>query len=149
MKISLAEYKAHAKYLDLAPHEAVTVLAERGTEVRVDRGLVWLTQEGDGEDYIVAPGTRFCSGYSGKIVVSTLSEASRVALTWTDPQRTGGYARSGVWVDYGRIDQLEHAARRARARVLAQLVRDGVAWLERRWRDLARRRKPAARLAPR
>jgi predicted nucleic acid-binding Zn finger protein len=149
MNTPLTDYKAKPKHLELLPNEAVTVLAQRGTEVRVEHGLVWITQEGDGEDYIVAAGTRFCSGYSGNVVVSTLSEASRIVVSWSDPKRTGGYTRSGVWLDYGRIEQLERAAQRARAQELSRLVRDSVAWLALAWRRTMQRRKPATRLAPR
>ena len=143
MKIALAEYKAAPRRVDLGPKEAITLRAERGTEVRVEHGLVWITQAGDGEDYIVAAGTRFCSGYRGSIVVTTLSAASRISVSWTDPRRTGGYARSGVWLDYGRIEELEHAARRARAQALAQLARDAIAWFAATWRRLTRRRRTA------
>lgn len=151
MNTPLTDYKAKPRHLELLPNEAVTVLAERGTEVRVEHGLVWITQEGDGEDHIVAAGTRFCSGYSGNVVVSTLSEASRIVVSWTDPARAGGYVRSGVWLDYARIQQLEYAAQRARANELARLFREGVARLRRAWRRirLRSRTKPSTRLAPR
>lgn len=103
MNTTVVDYKHSPGHLELAPNSAVSVIAERGTEVRVDQGLVWITQEGDGEDHIAAAGTRFCSGYDGRIVMTALSGASHVTISWTDPRRSGGYVRSGVWLDYGRI----------------------------------------------
>ena len=47
MKIALAEYKAAPRRVDLGPKEAITLRAERGTEVRVEHGLVWITQAGE------------------------------------------------------------------------------------------------------
>lgn len=141
MNTPIADYKREPRRLELAPNEAVSVIARRGTEVRVDRGLVWITQEGDGEDYVVAAGSRFCSGYDGKIVVSALSGASDVTVSWTDPRRTGGYARSGVWLDYGRIARMEQLARRERAKVLSALFSEAARVLARAWRTLTRQRK--------
>lgn len=143
MSTPIADYKREPRRLELAPNEAVSVIARRGTEVRVDRGLVWITQEGDGEDYVVAAGSRFCSGYDGKIVVSALSGASDVTVSWTDPRRTGGYARSGVWLDYGRIARMEQRARRERAKAIGALLRTAAAGVIRLWRRAILRRKPA------
>ncbi|MGQ0523538.1 MAG: DUF2917 domain-containing protein [Betaproteobacteria bacterium] len=149
MNKPVTDYKARPKTVEIAPRQAITVLGHRGTEIRVQHGQVWITQEGDGEDYIVAGGTRFCSGSEGRIVVSALSEASRISVSWTDPAVVGGYARSGVWLDYGRIAELEVAARRARTIEVARLFRIGFALLKRGWHNLTRRRKPATRLAAR
>lgn len=143
MNTPTVDYKREPRRLELAPNEAVSVMAQRGTEVRVDRGLVWITQEGDGEDYVVAAGSRFCSGYDGKIVVSTLSGASDVTVSWTDPRRSGGYARSGVWLDYGRIARMEQLARRERAKVLSALFGEATRALARAWRTLTRKTQGA------
>jgi hypothetical protein len=149
MNKPISDYKARPQRVEIAPRQAITVLAHRGTEIRVQHGQVWITQEGDGEDYIVAGGTRFCSASEGRIVVSALSEASRISVSWTDASVVGGYARSGVWLDYGRIGELEVAARRARAKELARLLRRGWGLLKRGWHNLTRRRRPATRLAAR
>jgi hypothetical protein len=147
MSKPITDYKAQPKLLELAPHQAVTIIAHRGTEVRVVQGEVWITHEGDGEDYIVAAGTRFCSGHSGLIVASALGRASRASVSWTDPGRAGGYSRSGVWLDYGQIEQLQNAAQRARAGELARLFRTGFVLLARLWRRIRRQRKTEAQPA--
>jgi hypothetical protein len=149
MSKPITDYKAKPKLLEFEPHQAFTIIAHRGTEIRVVQGELWITHEGDGEDYIVAAGTRFCSGHSGFIVASALGRASRASVSWTDPGRMGGYSRSGVWLDYGQVEQLQNAARRARARELARLFRPGFARLARFWRRITRRGKAEAQPAMR
>ena len=94
MNKPIIDYKSRTRLVDLPARKAFTVMAHRGTELRVLEGQVWITQEGDGQDYIVMAGTRFCSGSEGSIVVSALSDASRVAVSWTDPTVAGGFTRS-------------------------------------------------------
>ena len=147
MNKPITGYKSRTRLVDLPAREAVTVIAHRGTELRVLEGEVWITQEGDGQDYIVMAGTRFCSGSEGSIVVSALSDASRVAVSWTDPTVAGGFTRSGVWLDYGRVAEIEVAARQARADELRRLLRLGWLFVKRGWHILTRRRRPATRLA--
>ena len=147
MSKPITDYKAQPKLLEFAPHQAVAIMAHRGTEVRVVQGELWITHEGDGQDYVVAAGTRFCSGYNGVIVANALGGTSRASVSWTDPGRAGGYSRSGVWIDYDQIAQLQNAARRARAVELARLFRGGFALLVRAWRKITRRRKTATQLA--
>jgi hypothetical protein len=142
MSTPITDYKAKPKLLEFEPHQAVTITAHRGTEIRVVKGELWITHEGDGEDYIVAAGTRFCSGHSGLIVASALGRASRASISWTDPGHAGGYSRNGVWLDYGQIEQLQNAARRARAREVARLFRTGFARLAHFWRRITLRGKP-------
>jgi hypothetical protein len=149
MNKPITDYKSRTRLFELSAREAVTVFAHRGTELRVLEGQVWITQEGDGQDYIVMAGTRFCSGSEGSIVVSALSDASRVAVSWTDPAVAGGYARSGVWLDYGRVARIEVAARQARAKEVGRLLRMGWLFIKRGWNSFTRRRKPATRLATR
>lgn len=148
MNKPITDYKLHPRHIELAPREIVTVRAHRGTEVRVSSGPVWITQEGDREDYIVVAGTRFCSGSGGNIVVSALGEASRISVSWTDPARRGGYARSGVWLDYAQIERIEQAARRARAHEIVRLFHAAAISLKRAWRARMRRWIPG-RLATR
>ena len=142
-------YKAIPKLIHLGPNQAIAVEAYRGTEVRSLQGEVWVTQEGDSGDYIVPPGTRFCSGHDGLIVVSALKSPGRVAVSWRDPRHAGEFARSGVWLDYGAMERLHQAARRARSEELARLVRSGFRLLARAWRWITRRRSAAGRLATR
>ena len=144
MATQLSDYKAHPRTLEVAPGHALTIEAERGTELRVLEGLVWLTQEGHYEDYIVAPGMRFCSGDRGSLVASAVGVTSRAVVSWTDPQRAGGYARSGVWFDYGRIERLEAEARCLRAATLRQGLAPTIDRLVRAWRALAVSLPPAS-----
>ena len=148
MNNPITDYKARPKHIDLGASQAVTVVAHRGTEVRVSGGPVWITQAGDRKDYIVSAGTRFCAGEKGSIVVSALSEASRITVSWTDPARSGGYTRSGVWLDYAQVERIEQAARRARAHEIMRLFHAAVISLKRAWRARMRRWIPG-RLATR
>lgn len=148
MSKPIIDYKTQPKLVELAPHEAVTIMADRGTQVRVAQGALWITQEGDSEDHIVTAGTRFCSAHHGTIVVSAVERTSRAAVSWVDPGRVRGYSRSDIQLDYGQIEELQNAARRARAKELARLVRGGFARLARAWGRIGERRKAQARTAP-
>ena len=146
MSKPIIDYKARPKLIELAPHEAVTIVADRGTGIRVVQGALWITQEGDSQDHIVTAGTRFHSAHKGTIVVSALEEESRASVSWADPGRARGYSRSDVQLDYGEIEQLQNAARRLRAEALARLVSSGFAHLARAWGKIGRKRQ--ARTAP-
>lgn len=141
MNKPITDYKSRSRLVELPAREAVTVVAHRGTELRVLMGQVWITQEGDGHDYVVTAGTRYCSGSEGSIVVSALGEASRIAVSWTDPAVAGGYVRNGVWLDYGRVAEIEVAARRARAKELRRLLRSGWLFIKRGWHTFTQRRR--------
>ena len=140
----IIDYKARPKLVELAPNEALTIMADRGTEIRVVQGALWITQEGDGQDHIVVAGTRFRSGHQGAIVVSALEGASRASVSWADRGRADGYSHSDVQLDYGEIEQLQSAARQARAKELARLVSSGFACLARAWGRIGERRKARA-----
>ena len=144
----IAGYKAVPELIDLRPHEALTIEARRGTEARVLVGEVWITQTGDSSDYVVPAGSRFCSGHDGRIVVSALRIPSRVSVSWCAPQ-AGEFARSGVWLDYSWIEQIEREARRARSEELARLARSAWHRLARAWRWVTRQRRAVSRLAGR
>ncbi len=144
----ITEYKAVPKVIDLARNQAIAVEAHRGTEVLSLQGELWVTHEGDSWDYVVPPGTRFCSGHDGVIVVSAFRNRGRVAVSWRDPGHAGEFARNAVRLDYGEIERLHRAARRARSEELARLARGGFRLLARAWRWLTRRRNTAGRLAP-
>ena len=148
MSKPIIDYKAQPKPIALAGHEAVTIMADRGTQVRVLQGALWITQEGDSEDHIVTAETRFNSAHKGTIVVSALERASRASVSWVDPGRAHDYVHSDVQLDYGEIEQLQNAARRLRAEELARLVSGGLARLARAWGKIGERRKAEARTAP-
>ena len=148
MNKPIIDYKARPKLIELAPHEAVTIVADRGTGIRVVQGALWITQEGDSQDHIVTAGTHFHSAHKGTIVVSALERATRASVSWADPGRACGYSRSDVQLDYGEIEQLQNAARRLRAEALARLVSSGFARLARAWSGIVKQRRPEARSAP-
>jgi len=52
--------------------QSVGVPAARGVRLKVVRGRLWLTQEGDREDYFVAPGETFDIGRNGTTVLHGL-----------------------------------------------------------------------------
>jgi hypothetical protein len=139
MSKPIIDYKAQPKLVELAPHEAATIMADRGTEIRVVQGSLWITQEGDSQDHIAVAGTRFCSDHKGTIVVSALERASHASVSWVDPGRLRGYSRSDIQLDYGQIEQLQNAARRLRAKELARLVSSGFARLARVWGRIGRK----------
>jgi hypothetical protein len=147
MNSPVSDYKARARTIELTPDRALTIRAERGTEVRVLEGVVWITQEGHREDYIVPAGMRFCSGDRGSLVAGAIGHASRAVVSWTEPARAGGYARSGVWLDYGRIERLEASAHRLRAETLRRALAHAMARIGRAWRRLIAERRPLPRLS--
>ncbi|HEX7044254.1 MAG TPA: DUF2917 domain-containing protein [Burkholderiales bacterium] len=61
-----------ARSLLLDRGQSVAVPAARGTRLEVVRGRVWLTQEGDREDYFVAPGETFDIARNGTTVLHAL-----------------------------------------------------------------------------
>lgn len=58
--------------LELAPDEARRLAPRAGTAVTVLRGHVWLTQEGDDLDRVLAPGDVFALAPDGVTVVQPL-----------------------------------------------------------------------------
>jgi hypothetical protein len=134
MNIPFSHYKARTERLALASNAAISVEARAGTELRSLEGRVWITQEGDVQDYIVPAGMRYTAGRSGRVVVNAVDGAAQVAVTWRVPEAAGAFAPSRVSLDYESIAELKRAARVARSREVARLVRCGWAWLARAFR---------------
>jgi hypothetical protein len=59
----------------------VTIAAVPGLAVRARSGALWITQEGDHQDHLVAAGERFVADRHGSLVVSAFAR-SEVELTW-------------------------------------------------------------------
>ena len=57
-------------------NESISVAARRGTTVRVTRGRVWLTRDGDIKDYVLNAGDSLELAASGLVVLFGLTEAS-------------------------------------------------------------------------
>ncbi len=51
-----------------------------GGSVRVLQGRVWVTQAGDGGDYVLAAGERFVASRAGRVVVEALGGAAEIGL---------------------------------------------------------------------
>jgi hypothetical protein len=49
---------------------------DRGDAILVTQGVLWVTQEGDPQDYIVKEGERFVANRHGSVVVEALTDAS-------------------------------------------------------------------------
>ena len=60
----------------LREHQATTVKVRRGMHVRVTRGRVWLTQEGDPKDYVLSAGEAMELKTKGPVVLYGLTDAS-------------------------------------------------------------------------
>src|ERR1041384_2468197 len=58
--------------VDIAEGAAASVYVRVGTTIRVARGKVWLTQEGDSRDYCVCPGITFCADRKGRVVLGAV-----------------------------------------------------------------------------
>ncbi|HEY8554186.1 MAG TPA: DUF2917 domain-containing protein [Burkholderiales bacterium] len=75
------------RQLLLGRGQSVGVPAARGARLQVMRGRLWLTQEGDQEDYFVAPGETFDIGRSGTTVLHAL-ELTEVRFSEPAPHRS-------------------------------------------------------------
>ncbi len=81
----LREALAPPVTLELKEGEAWSAEAPRhGLVVRCERGSVWLTVEGDGEDHFLAAGETFASSTRGRVAVMALSAATIAAAPAAD-----------------------------------------------------------------
>lgn len=69
-----------AEVLELAPDEARRFTPRAGTTVTMLRGYVWLTQEGDDLDRVLAPGDVFVLAHDGVTVVQPLDGRALLRL---------------------------------------------------------------------
>ena len=49
---------------------------DRGDAILVTQGILWVTQEGDPQDYVLSEGERFVANRHGSVVVEALTDAS-------------------------------------------------------------------------
>ena len=99
MSILFAGYKSSPQRVTIAPGAAIAVEARPGTELRGLEGTVWVTQEGDAQDYVVPAGVRFTAGRVSRLVATAMRAQARVAVGWHAPSRTGATSTSRVSVD--------------------------------------------------
>lgn len=73
------ELLVSAPVLELAEGEVVTLVDAEGTRILPQQGQVWITQEGDRVDHIVAAGETLVVLRPGRTIVQAL-EPARVAI---------------------------------------------------------------------
>jgi Protein of unknown function (DUF2917) len=49
---------------------------DRGDAILVTNGILWVTQEGDPQDYVLSAGERFVANRHGAVVVEALTDAA-------------------------------------------------------------------------
>jgi hypothetical protein len=49
---------------------------DRGDAILVTKGVLWVTQEGDPQDYILSTGERFVANRHGSVVVEALTDSA-------------------------------------------------------------------------
>ena len=71
----------------ISRNHSISVAARRGMTVRVARGRVWLTRDGDIRDYILNAGDSLQLETSGRVVLFGLAEA---VFQVDEPERAPG-----------------------------------------------------------
>lgn len=128
--------KQSRQWRDLAAGDIHSTVGERGMVVRCEAGLVWVTQEGDPLDHVVPAGARFCAGGPGRIVVSAVSDGTRIAVYRVEPKPAADWTRNTVRVDADYVERVRREARQQMARWFAALVIRAARGLKRAWRRL-------------
>lgn len=118
---------------DLANGDTFSIVGVRGSVIRTLQGRVWVTHEGDPQDYVVPAHGRFCAAREGLIVVSALADGTQIAIYRTTPEPPGDWRRNAVHLDPAFADAARRAARKEMAQWLARLVSDGWRMLKRLW----------------
>lgn len=87
---SATQYRPLALSFDkeIAPEEMIVRSAEVvsvpecgvGSRIRVLNGVLWITQEGDVNDYLVGTGDTFVCTRTGRVVVESLTAPSRIVV---------------------------------------------------------------------
>ena len=62
--------------IDLSPRETVNLPDMRGATLRVARGTIWITQEGDPQDVVLRPGDTWTVERNGLTVLEAQSDVS-------------------------------------------------------------------------
>ena len=129
MNTILCSSKSRRAQIHLAANQVIAIQGRRGTSIRCMHGLVWVTREGDIQDYTVPRGLRFVATGTGRIVVNGAADHSRVEIGYVDWARTGASAY---------FAQIESEARHARAAYFAMALDAAAALWGRVWRRVRR-----------
>jgi hypothetical protein len=65
----------NAPVLALEPGQVITLDDAEGTRIEARSGVVWVTEEGDRDDHIVAPGEALVVSHGGRTLVQALQSA--------------------------------------------------------------------------
>lgn len=107
---------------DLADGDTLSVAGRSGTIVKSLKGRLWVTQEGDLNDYVVPPGGRFCAAGNGNIVVSALTDDTQVAIYHVVPEPPADWRRNAVRMNPDFIKAAREAARKEMAQWFAGMI---------------------------
>lgn len=95
----------YTKVWELAPGEHVKLDGARGTTLRVTRGTLWVTLEGDTRDIILTPGDSFAIDRGGLTIVEAQGSSTVCVLGHhvsevhsPAPQQRGVGARLKDWL---------------------------------------------------
>ncbi|HQR12554.1 MAG TPA: DUF2917 domain-containing protein [Casimicrobiaceae bacterium] len=66
----------HGTIIGMKPRETVTLPDLRGTTLRVTRGTLWITQEGDPQDIVLRDGDTWTIERDGLTIVEAQSDSS-------------------------------------------------------------------------
>lgn len=109
--------------LRLDAGETAAVPVSPGTAVCCVFGLVRVTPEGSSHDYLLPHGLCFVAASACNIRISGIGDGSIVETGAARVARTRALAYQPLRIDWARVAQIEHAARRARAEHLASMAR--------------------------
>ena len=125
---------AESSRIGIGTDAAMSIDVRAGATIRVVRGQIWLTQEGDWRDYCVCAGMTFRADRTGRVVVDAVDGAAVIVLTQPDALTTARLPRGHLHID--SVAQLTRAARRAQAEFVAQAFVDLGTWIARQVRRL-------------
>lgn len=74
------QLKTTSSRIALEPGQVVAIDNAKGVHVRPQGAKVWITEEGDCSDFVVAPGEDFVVSHAGRTLVQAIDK------TWVDLQ---------------------------------------------------------------
>lgn len=122
MSIPTLQDKSGPELHRLTAGETVSIIARRGSVIRVLQGRTWITQEGDAHDYVVPAGMRFCVAGSGHVVVSAVNDDTTIALYQVQPSPAAEWSRNRVCFAPDFALTARREAQREIARQMAALL---------------------------